>query len=61
MTHEFDHHKDNEFLTEWSSRYVNLQYILLHELKDIFGSLKVVPKEQKTKGEEAHPLFILEV
>ncbi|KAM7500544.1 hypothetical protein LguiA_024958 [Lonicera macranthoides] len=20
MTHEFDHHKDNEFLTEWSSR-----------------------------------------
>lgn len=24
MTHEFDHHKDNEFLVEWSRRYYPL-------------------------------------
>ncbi|CDY72249.1 BnaUnng04980D [Brassica napus] len=27
MTHEFDHHKDNECLEEWSSRYKTLETI----------------------------------
>lgn len=27
MTHEFDHHKDNEFLREWSTRYCNLHFV----------------------------------
>lgn len=30
MTHEFDHEKDNEFLMEWSERYIDSQ--LLYEL-----------------------------
>lgn len=52
MTHEFDHHKDNEFLSEWSKRYtIHVFFVIIR------SSCLYIEDTEKISGRKKEMMF----